>query len=96
MKGDFEVNNKNTLGKKMILVEQDAGFISPNDERNKQFINEVNGFGKSSEQIMVEPLVLYVVLQIFCCSVQASFKHDTILSSSRMLASSETISASRC
>ncbi len=63
MKGDFEVNNKNTLGKKMILVEQDAGFISPNDERNKQFINEVNGFGKSSEQIMVEPLVLYVVLQ---------------------------------
>jgi hypothetical protein len=63
MKGDFEVNNKNTLGKKMILVEQDAGFISPNDERNKQFINEVNSFGKSGEQIMVEPLVLYVVLQ---------------------------------
>ncbi len=63
MKGDFEINKKNTLGKKMILVEQDAGFISPNDERNKQFINEVNGFGKSSEQIMVEPLVLYVVLQ---------------------------------
>jgi hypothetical protein len=63
MKGDFEINNKNTLNKKMILVEQDAGFISPNDERNKQFINEVNGFGKSSEQIMVEPLVLYVVLQ---------------------------------
>ena len=63
MKGDFEINKKNTLNKKMILVEQDAGFISPNDERNKQFINEVNGFGKSSEQIMVEPLVLYVVLQ---------------------------------
>ena len=63
MKGDFEINKKNTLSKKMILVEQDAGFISPNDERNKQFINEVNGFGKSSEQIMVEPLVLYVVLQ---------------------------------
>ena len=35
MKGDFEVNNKNTHNKKMILVEQDAGFISPNDERNK-------------------------------------------------------------
>jgi hypothetical protein len=63
MKGDFEVNNKNTHNKKMILVEQDAGFISPNDERNKQFINEVNSFGKSGEQIMVEPLVLYVVLQ---------------------------------
>ena len=62
MKDDFEINKKNRLNEKMILVEQDAGFISPNDDRNKQFINEVNAFGKS-DQIMVEPLVLYVVLQ---------------------------------
>jgi hypothetical protein len=47
-----------------ILTEQDAGYISPFDERNETFINEMNKIatGKGG-QVMVEPLVLFVVLQ---------------------------------
>jgi hypothetical protein len=45
-----------------ILIEQDAGYISPNDKRNHEFINEVNKLA-TGQPIMVEPLVLYVVLQ---------------------------------
>lgn len=49
------------VGNKTLLTEQDAGYIEPNDIRNKPFINEVNKIGR--ETIMVEPLILYVVLQ---------------------------------
>jgi|TARA_Y100000385_G_scaffold291164_1_gene367576 hypothetical protein len=44
------------------LIEQDAGYISPNDKRNKDFINEINKLEKG-EQVIADPLVLYVVLQ---------------------------------
>lgn len=44
-----------------ILIEQDAGFIEPSDIRNKPFVNEMNKIGGPT--VMVEPLVLFVVLQ---------------------------------
>ena len=45
-----------------ILIENDAGFIEPNDIRNKPFINEINKIG-TANAIMTEPLILFVVLQ---------------------------------
>jgi hypothetical protein len=47
---------------KGILVEQDAGYISPDDERNLPFVNEINKINEGGK-IMVEPLILFVVLQ---------------------------------
>lgn len=44
------------------LIEQDAGYISPSDERNKAFINEIKKLEKG-QQIIADPLELYVVLQ---------------------------------
>jgi len=44
-----------------LLIEGDAGFIEPNDIRNKAFVTEVGKIGKGS--VMIEPLVLFVVLQ---------------------------------
>lgn len=58
------LNKNNFLNKKGILIEQDAGYISPNDERNKNFINEVNKLDEG-KKIMAEPLIVYVVLQKF-------------------------------
>lgn len=47
-----------------LLIESDAGIISPKDPRNKQFIEEVSKFGNGKSNIeIVEPLVLYVILQ---------------------------------
>ena len=45
-----------------LLIEGDAGFIEPNDIRNKPFIGEVSKVGNGN-QIMIEPLILFVVLQ---------------------------------
>lgn len=45
-----------------ILIEHDAGFISPDEPRNKPFINELNNIG-SGKVIITEPLVVYVILQ---------------------------------
>jgi len=45
-----------------IMLERDAGFIEPGDIRNKPFISEINKIGNGNA-IMVEPLVLFVVLQ---------------------------------
>jgi len=45
-----------------LLIEGDAGFIEPSDLRNKPFLSEINKVGSASA-IMVEPLVLFVVLQ---------------------------------
>lgn len=45
-----------------VLIEQDAGYISPDDIRNKPFITEIQKLG-DGKGIMVEPLILYVVLQ---------------------------------
>jgi hypothetical protein len=45
-----------------ILIEYDAGFISPDEPRNKPFINEIKKLETGKLAIM-EPLVVYVVLQ---------------------------------
>lgn len=45
-----------------LLIERDAGFISPEDIRNKPFINEINKLYEG-KHIMAEPLTLFVVLQ---------------------------------
>jgi len=44
------------------LIEQDAGYISPTDSRNKEFISEVKKLD-SGNKIIADPLELYVVLQ---------------------------------
>ena len=44
------------------LIEHDAGYVDPKDERNQPFINEMKNLSKG-KPIMEEPLVLYVVLQ---------------------------------
>ena len=46
-----------------FLVESDAGFISPNDVRNKPFINEMKQLESGGKLSVNEPLILYVVLQ---------------------------------
>ena len=46
------------------LIEQDAGYISPSDERNKPFINEIKNLERG-KQVIVEPLYVYAVLQKF-------------------------------
>jgi hypothetical protein len=45
-----------------IMIEHDAGYISPDEPRNKQFINEINKL-EAGKVSIVEPLVVYVVLQ---------------------------------
>jgi len=44
------------------LIEHDAGYISPNEERNQPFINEVKKLGSGSA-IITEPLIVVAVLQ---------------------------------
>jgi hypothetical protein len=44
------------------LIEHDAGYISPNDSRNRDFVNEVKKLD-SGQSIITDPLELYVVLQ---------------------------------
>lgn len=51
-----------------IMIEQDAGHISPYEERNMPFMNEVSKLNEASKlsegkNIVEEPLTLYVVLQ---------------------------------
>ena len=56
----MEVLKRNELNKKGILIEYDAGYISPKD--NKQFINEINKLTDGGS-IVEEPLVVYAVMQ---------------------------------
>jgi hypothetical protein len=56
----MEILKKNEVKKKGILVEYDAGYISPKDNRN--FVNEVNKLTQG-QPIIEEPLVVYAVLQ---------------------------------
>ena len=56
----MEILKKNEINKKGILIEYDAGYISPND--NKHFINEINKLTRG-ESIVEEPLVVYAVMQ---------------------------------
>jgi hypothetical protein len=45
------------------LIEHDAGFISPDEPRNQAFINEIKKLDSGNKLEIVEPLVVYVVLQ---------------------------------
>lgn len=49
-------------GKFGYLIEEDAGYISPDEKRNQQFIQEIKKLEKGTP-IMAEPLIVYVVLQ---------------------------------
>lgn len=48
-----------------LLIERDAGYISPEDPRNEKFIEEMNRISNSetSKIEIVEPLELFVILQ---------------------------------
>jgi len=46
-----------------VLIEHDAGFISPDEPRNQPFINEIKKLDTGSKMTIVEPLIVYVVLQ---------------------------------
>ena len=46
------------------LIEQDAGYISPDEPRNQAFINEIKKL-EAGKIVIAEPLVVYVVLQKF-------------------------------
>tara|TARA_Y100000310_G_C20377154_1_gene666284 strand:+ start:83 stop:775 length:693 start_codon:yes stop_codon:yes gene_type:complete len=56
----LEILKGNEFNKKGILIEYDAGYISPN--QNKHFINEINKL-TTGGQIIEEPLIVYAVLQ---------------------------------
>jgi hypothetical protein len=55
-----EVLKRNELNKKGILIEYDAGYISPT--HNKQFIHEINKL-TTGGKIIEEPLIVYAVMQ---------------------------------
>jgi hypothetical protein len=56
----FPINKNNETNKKTILIEYDAGYISPKD--NREFISEMNKLAKG-EKIIEEPLLVYAVMQ---------------------------------
>ena len=45
------------------LIEHDAGYISPDEPRNLPFINEMKKLDNGNKIAIVEPLIVYVVLQ---------------------------------
>lgn len=45
------------------LIEHDAGYISPDEPRNQPFINEIKKLDGGNKLAIVEPLIVYVVLQ---------------------------------
>lgn len=45
------------------LIEHDAGYISPDEPRNQPFINEIKKLDGGNRLAIVEPLIVYVVLQ---------------------------------
>ena len=49
----FPINKNNELNKKSILIEYDAGYISPKD--NREFISEMNKLAKG-EKIIEETI----------------------------------------
>jgi len=56
----IKVLKENELQKKGILIEADAGYISPKE--NKHFINEINKL-TTGGQIVEDPLIVYAVMQ---------------------------------
>ena len=59
---EYQLNKKNIQNQKLLLVEQDAGFISPDEPRNQPFINELKKLD-SGKLTIIEPLIVYVILQ---------------------------------
>ena len=55
---DYQINNNNIFGKKTILIEEDAGYISPKHEFNEKVINESKNLMDYSK-----PFEFYAVLQ---------------------------------
>jgi hypothetical protein len=53
----MHINTKNELGKKLILIEADAGYISPNDVNNKYIMESKQMLDHS------KPFEFYAVLQ---------------------------------
>lgn len=45
-----------------LLIEHDAGYISPDEPRNLPFINEINKL-TTNKIVIAEPLIVYVILQ---------------------------------
>ena len=56
----MEIIKKNEINKKGILIEYDAGYISPKE--NKSFINEVSKLSEG-QQVVSDPLIVYAVMQ---------------------------------
>ena len=46
----MEIIQKNEINKKGILIEYDAGYISPKDNRN--FVNEVNKLSQGQQIVL--------------------------------------------
>lgn len=45
-----------------VLIEHDAGYISPDEPRNQAFINEIKKL-ETGKLVIAEPLIVYVILQ---------------------------------
>lgn len=45
-----------------VLIEHDAGYISPDEPRNQPFINEIKKL-ETGKLVIAEPLIVYVILQ---------------------------------
>jgi hypothetical protein len=60
---DFKILKRGEIGWGG-LIEHDAGYISPDEPRNQPFINEIKKL-ESGKVVIVEPLIVYVVLQKF-------------------------------
>jgi hypothetical protein len=56
----MEILKKNDIKKKGILIEYDAGYISPKD--NRHLVNEVSKLTQG-QPIIEEPLIVYAVMQ---------------------------------
>jgi hypothetical protein len=56
----IKILRDNEINKRGILIEYDAGYISPKD--NKDFINEINKL-TTGGKIVEEPLIVYAVMQ---------------------------------
>ena len=56
----MEIIKKNEINKKGLLIEYDAGYISPKD--NKNFVNEASEL-TPGRQFIEDPLIVYAVMQ---------------------------------
>ncbi len=60
---EYPINNGNVQNKKMLLIEHDSGYISFDDNRNKQSINEIKNINNDLDVSGTQSLIVYVVLQ---------------------------------